>query len=119
MLPLTKGLNDKGAKMEVADALRTMVDESGLTRTQVSARMGRYDSYVSQLLTRTSVPGADTVASIARACGYRLELVPMRGGAPLVIGDDGDDAPDRNMTIAKTKELLTKALANLDAMESD
>jgi transcriptional regulator with XRE-family HTH domain len=105
--------------MDVQQAMRAMVDASGMTHRQISARLGRYDSYVSQLLTRTSVPGADTVASIARACGYRLELVPMRGGAPLVIGDDGDDAPDRDMTIAKTKELLTKALANLDAMESD
>ena len=105
--------------MDVQQAMRAMVDASGMTHRQISARLGRYDSYVSQLLTRQSVPSVDTVAQVAHACGYRLELVPMAGGDALVIGDDGDDAPDRDMTIAKTKELLTKALANLDAMESD
>lgn len=114
--------------MDVQQAMRAMVDASGMTHRQISARLGRYDSYVSQLLTRQSVPSVDTVAQVAHACGYRLELVPMAGGDALVIGDDGDDdapvddrgdTPDRDMTIAKTKELLTKALANLDAMETD
>ena len=105
--------------MDVQQAMRTMVDASGMTHRQISARLGRYDSYVSQLLTRQSVPSVDTVAQVAHACGYRLELVPMAGGDALVIGDDGDDAPDRGDAIARTKELLTKALANLDAMESD
>ena len=105
--------------MDVQQAMRAMVDASGMTHRQISARLGRYDSYVSQLLTRQSVPSVDTVAQVAHACGYRLELVPMAGGDALVIGDDGDDAPDRDMTIARTKELLTKALANLDAMETD
>lgn len=105
--------------MDVQQAMRAMVDASGMTHRQISARLGRYDSYVSQLLTRQSVPSVDTVAQVAHACGYRLELVPMAGGDALAIGDEGDDAPDRDMTIAKTKELLTKALANLDAMESD
>ena len=105
--------------MDVQQAMRAMVDASGMTHRQISARLGRYDSYVSQLLTRQSVPSVDTVAQVAHACGYRLELVPMAGGDALAIGDDGDDAPDRDMTIAQTKELLTKALANLESMETD
>jgi transcriptional regulator with XRE-family HTH domain len=105
--------------MDVQQAMRTMVDASGMTHRQISARLGRYDSYVSQLLTRQSVPSVDTVAQVAHACGYRLELVPMAGSDALAIGDEGDDAPDRGDAIARTKELLLKALANLDAMESD
>jgi hypothetical protein len=105
--------------MDVQQAMRAMVDASGMTHRQISARLGRYDSYVSQLLTRQSVPSVDTVAQVAHACGYCLELVPMAGGDALVIGDDGDDVPDRGDAIARTKELLLKALANLDAMESD
>jgi hypothetical protein len=105
--------------MDVQQAMRAMVDASGMRHRQISARLGRYDSYVSQLLTRQSVPSVDTVAQVAHACDYRLELVPMAGGDALVIGDDGDDAPDRCDAIARTKELLLKALANLDAMESD
>ena len=105
--------------MDVQQAMRAMVDASGMTHRQISARLGRYDSYVSQLLTRQSVPSVDTVAQVAHACGYRLELVPMAGGDALVIGDEGDDAPDRDDAIARTKELLTKALANLNAMESN
>jgi transcriptional regulator with XRE-family HTH domain len=105
--------------MDVQQAMRAMVDASGMTHRQISARLGRYDSYVSQLLTRQSVPSVDTVAQVAHACGYRLELVPMAGGDALVIGDDGDDAPDRGDAIARTKELLLKALANLESMETD
>ena len=103
--------------MEVADAMRKMVDESGLTRSQISARMGRYDSYISQLLTRPSVPGADTVAAVAHACGYRLALVPMDGGDTIPIGDASTDSDASNATIAQTRALLTRALANLDALE--
>ena len=109
--------------MDVQQAMRAMVDASGMTHRQISARLGRYDSYVSQLLTRQSVPSVDTVAQVAHACDYRLELMPMAGGDVLVIGDDGDDVTDRGDAtgdaIAQTKELLLKALANLDAMESD
>lgn len=111
--------------MDVQQAMRAMVDASGMTHRQISARLGRYDSYVSQLLTRQSVPSVDTVAQVAHACGYRLELVPTADGDALVIGDDDSlvddrgDAPDRDMTIAKTKELLAKALANLESMETD
>jgi len=111
--------------MDVQQAMRAMVDASGMTHRQISARLGRYDSYVSQLLTRQSVPSVDTVAQVAHACGYRLELVPVGDGRSLTIGDDDapvddrGDAPDRGDAIARTKELLLKALANLDAMESD
>ena len=80
--------------------------------------MGRYDSYISQLLTRSSVPGTDTVAAVANACGYRLELVPMDGGESIAIGDlssiDGNATPD---PIAQARALLTRALANLDSLE--
>jgi hypothetical protein len=65
------------------------------------------------------VPSVDTVAQVAHACDYRLELVPMAGGDALAIGDEGDDAPDRGDAIARTKELLLKALANLESMETD
>jgi transcriptional regulator with XRE-family HTH domain len=109
--------------MDVQQAMRAMVDGSGMTHRQISARLGRYDSYVSQLLTRQSVPSVDTVAQVAHACGYRLELVPIGDGRSLTIGDDDSPVDDRGDVtgdaIARTKELLTKALANLDAMESD
>ncbi len=111
--------------MDVQQAMRAMVDASGMTHRQISARLGRYDSYVSQLLTRQSVPSVDTVAQVAHACGYRLELVPIGGGRSLTIGDDDSpvddrgDATDRSDALAETKELLAKALANLESMETD
>lgn len=103
--------------MDSSHALRTVVEASGLTHRQIARRLDRYDSYVSQVLTRTSAPGADTIASIATACGYRLELVPLDGGRSIVIGEDDqqdDSAADR---VAQARALVHRAAALLDDME--
>lgn len=102
--------------MDASQALREMVETSGLTHRQIARRMGRYDAYVSQMLTRTQAPGADTVASVARACGYRLELVPIGGdGASIVIGDDdADDGADDLDQMAQARALIVRGLAMLD-----
>ena len=101
--------------MDASQALRRMVETSGLTHRQIARRMGRYDAYVSQMLTRTQAPGADTVASVARACGYRLELVPIGGdGASIVIGNVADDDADDLDQMAQARALIARGLAMLD-----
>ena len=104
--------------MDSASALRYVVETSGLTHRQIAHRLGRYDSYVSQVLTRSGAPGADTIATIARACGYRLELVPMDGGEAVTIGeamaDDADGASDR---LVQARALVHRAAALLDGMD--
>lgn len=78
--------------MDSLQALRQMLDGSGVTSYRAALEIGRNDSYVSGMLRRGSVPSADLLAKIARACGYSLRLVPDDGGAALVI-DGGAAAP--------------------------
>ena len=103
--------------MDAAEALRGMVEASGLTHKQLEARAGRYGGWIGQSLARPR-PGADLVADIARACGYRLELVPMDGGEAITIGEAMDDgtsaaAGDR---FVQARALLHRAAALLDDM---
>lgn len=61
--------------MDATRAMRAMLRSSGLTSLEVSRRIGRKDNYMSSLLSRGSSPQADTLATIAEACGYKLCLV--------------------------------------------
>ena len=106
--------------MDTKTAMHEMVVRSGLTHRQISARLGRHETYVSQTLRR--VPGADTVASIAQACGYRLELVPVCGGESIPIGDTSSDSSASSIpehdAIEQTRALLARALQTLDSVAS-
>ena len=61
--------------MKATKAIRTMIERSGLTAIEVSQQMGRKENYISSLLSRGSSPTAETLASIAEACGWKLCLV--------------------------------------------
>ena len=101
--------------MDASDALREIVEASGLTHRQIETRAGRYGGWVGQSLARPR-PGADLLAAIATACGYRLELVPMDGGASITIGDDCDGARhiDDADRFTQARALLARACALLD-----
>jgi len=75
--------------MDTLQAVREMLDGSGLTPYRVAVKIGRHSSYVSQMVRRGSVPSADLLAKIAGACGYRLQLVPIEGGDTLTIDGGG------------------------------
>lgn len=75
--------------MDTLQAVREMLDSSGLTPYRVAVKIGRHSSYVSQMVRRGSVPSADLLAKIAAACGYRLQLVPIEGGDVLTIDGGG------------------------------
>lgn len=74
--------------MRSTDAVRLMIDRSGLTCYRVAMGLDRHSSYVSTMLRRGSVPSADLLARIARICGYRLELIPDDGGEPITLDTD-------------------------------
>lgn len=100
--------------MDTTSAMRRMVEESGLTHAQLERRAGQYGGWVGQSLARPR-PGADVLAALARACGYRLALVPIAGGTSIVIGDDtqsDEDAP----TIDQARQLMARSLAVLDQL---
>ena len=104
--------------MDAINAMRVMIDASSLTHRQIAARLGKYDTYVSQLLTRSRDPQTATLADVAHACNYRLQLVPLDGGDAITIGDDqsddqGGDAP----TIDQARALLDRASAVLARLD--
>jgi hypothetical protein len=101
--------------MDAAQALRSVVEASGLTHRQIEARAGRYGGWVGQTLARPK-PGADLLAEIARSCGYRLDLVPIDGGVTITIGDACDDAGDA-ATIGQARAILARATAILDSID--
>lgn len=61
--------------MRTGEAIRHMCDKAGKGTTIVSRDIGRGSSFVGSILSRGSVPKADTLAEIAEACGYELMLV--------------------------------------------
>jgi hypothetical protein len=101
--------------MDAKDALRDMVESSGLTQAQIEARANKYSGWVGQSLARPR-PGADLIALIARACGYRLALVPDDGGRAITIGDDAADL-ETSDPIGEARALIARASSILEAME--
>ena len=60
--------------MDATEAIRRMCEESGRGVVEVSQELGKSKMYVSGMISRHTVPRTDTLAQIARACGYRLML---------------------------------------------
>lgn len=61
--------------MDSRGALAHIVAASGESKAAMSRRLGRSDNYISALFTMRRAPGTDLMAELARACGYRLQLV--------------------------------------------
>lgn len=102
--------------MDARDAARHMVDVSGLTQRQIETRAGRFNGWAAQSLARPR-PGADLLASIATACGYRLELVPIDGGPSITIGADSPDLDDAAPSLQDARAMLARASAILDQLD--
>ena len=102
--------------MQVTQAIQSMCAASGLTHRQIAGRLGKYDTYVSQMITRRTDPQTSTLADLARACGYSLQLVPMDGGEAITIGDDSRGT-DAQPTISDARAMIARGLAMLEAMD--
>lgn len=62
--------------VNASDAMRTMIEMSGKSGRQVAREIGRSDSFVSSTLAQGVCPRADTLAKVAKVCGYELVIVP-------------------------------------------
>ena len=60
--------------MMTDEAIRHMCKVAGKGTPVVSRDIGRGSSFVGSILSRGSVPKADTLARIAEACGYEVVL---------------------------------------------
>jgi ribosome-binding protein aMBF1 (putative translation factor) len=65
-----------GATVDANDAIRMMIETSGKSGRQVAREIGRSESFISSSLAQDVCPRTDTLARIARACGYELVVVP-------------------------------------------
>lgn len=61
--------------MDAIQAMRIMQKASGKTGVQVSADIGRSRTYFGAITSAAKPPQVDTLAAIADACGYDLQLV--------------------------------------------
>ena len=100
--------------MDASGAMRACVIESGLTHKQIESKARRYGGWLGQTLARPR-PGADLLAEVAHACGYRLALVPDGDGETIVIGEDFE-LTDSSMDdkVQQARALLARACALLD-----
>lgn len=60
--------------MEAWEAVRGMMEASGVGPSELSRRLGHSRSYITASIAQGSVPRLDTFARIAHECGYRLML---------------------------------------------
>ena len=102
--------------MDGHDALREIVTRSGLTHRQIESRLHRSSGYIGQALSRPK-PGCDTLAEIARTCGYRLELVPMDGSDPITIGAYDTDEQTQPRATDQARALIMRAAALLEQVD--
>lgn len=61
--------------MRITDAIKHMCEQSGQGVVGASQALGKSRMYLSALISRGSYPRTDTLVQIARACGYKVELV--------------------------------------------
>lgn len=66
-----------GVNVDVISAIETMRENSGTTWENVKNNLSLNSNSIQASLSRGSVPRADTLSKLARACGYRLALVPV------------------------------------------
>ena len=103
--------------MDTMQAIRAMMTASGKTHRQIAHDLGKYDTYVSQILSRGKTPQVDTLTDLARTCGYRLELVPIDGGPSITIGADSPDLDDAAPSLQDARAMLARASAILDQLD--
>ena len=60
--------------MDTREAIERMCEEAGKSQRAVSAEIGRAPTFLSTTLHKGSGPKVDTMAAIARACGFELVL---------------------------------------------
>lgn len=103
-----KALEKKTTGYPCRRIIRAMVNESGMSASEISRAMGRSSGYVNTLLSSGAIPGADTFAEIANACGYRV-----------VIESPYHTERYRLLDQNETKAWLNAAISNMDSTATD
>lgn len=62
--------------MKAADAIRKVVDASGVPITHIGPTLGLSLPYVNVISRKSASPRSDTLSKILGVCGYKLCAVP-------------------------------------------
>ena len=77
------------------EAIRQAARTSGKADSAISKAIGKSANFIYTTIYKKSDSQAQTIAAIARECGYRLALVPcgaaMPEGSIEIEGEDGED----------------------------
>lgn len=84
--------------------IRKMINESGMSASEVSRSMGRSSGYLNTMLSSGSIPGVDTFSEIAHACGYRVVVESPYHTERFALMDQ-----------RQTKKWLESAIQNMEA----
>ena len=78
--------------MLLTDAVRALATRTGHSLRSLSVAFGRSPNFIANTLNRGSDMTCNTLACIAKACGYALVLVPTRDVPPtaLVVDAEGE-----------------------------
>lgn len=88
-------LNMDGKKAAVL-----MIDNSGISPSELSARLHKSRTYINTLRRQKSAPSMPTFARLAHECGYKLKLERSDGKQiELYNEDDADDFRDQDMQL--------------------
>ena len=73
--------------MKTREAIEKMCELSGKSQRAVSSEIGKAPTFIGSSLHKGSIPRVDTMAAIARSCGFELVL---RGhGVVIELGEEG------------------------------
>lgn len=103
-----KSLEKKTTGYPCRRIIRAIVNESGMSASEISRAMGRSSGYVNTLLSSGAIPGADTFAEIANACGYRV-----------VVESPYHTERYRLMDQKESKKWLNAAISNMELTATD
>lgn len=79
--------------MDITGCIRRMVASSGKSAREVSRVMGRAPTWIATAISRKTDISASRLASVARACGWRLVLKHGKDVMEVDPRADGDKGP--------------------------
>ena len=97
-----------GQGMDTNSCVHHMLDKAGISPNDACQAMGRANGYVDQSLKRRGGIGAPTLAEIAQACGYELQLVG-RGETLRIDPAPASEAENTQKTPRKGSSLAIQA----------
>ena len=69
--------------MQADSVIRALVERSGMSYRAMSAALGKSPNWAGVTAQRGRVPKLDTVAAVADACGYDVDIIERETGEEL------------------------------------